>query len=127
MASTMILLASLISAPAGNRDKEKARVSNKGGRGLGTELNLSEEQKDRRRKCKVPEELTFKTKHQIAAELIQGIWDSGMFPCRWVTCDTVFGNSPDFVGKLPNGLYYLAEVVHTTKVWIDPLPRSKSG
>ena len=87
---------------------------------------FSEEQKERRQKCKVPEELTFKTKPQIAAELIQGIWDSGLFPCRWVTCDTVFGNSPDFVGKLPKGLYYLAEVVHTTKVWIDPLPTSES-
>jgi len=78
---------------------------------------FSPEQKERREKCKVPENLTFKKKTEIGAELIQKLWESGLFPGRWVTCDTIFGNSDDFLDNLPKELYYLAEIACTRKVW----------
>jgi SRSO17 transposase len=78
---------------------------------------FSAKNEKRREKCKVPADLTFKTKPQLAVEMIRQLHSTGLFPGRWVTCDTIFGNSPDFVDGLPDDLYYLAEVVKTTKVW----------
>lgn len=86
---------------------------------------FTEEYKQRRDKCKVPDKLIFKTKPEIAVQSVQRIWESELFPARWVTADTVFGNSPAFVENLPEDVYYLLEVVHTTKVWAKPLARKR--
>jgi len=29
---------------------------------------------------------------------------------RWVTCDTIFGNNPEFLQNLPEHVFYLAEI-----------------
>jgi len=81
---------------------------------------FSPEQKDRREKCKVPEDLTFKTKPELAAEMLQALTATELFPAQWVTCDTVFGNSPTFLQSLPEGLYYLAEIPCNRQVWCVP-------
>jgi SRSO17 transposase len=88
---------------------------------------FSEDYEERREKCKVPDDLTFETKPEIAVQSIRHLCESGLFPARWVAGDTVFGNSPAFVNNLPEDLYYLVEVVRTTKVWTEPLARSKTA
>ena len=87
---------------------------------------FSEEYESRRRQCKVPEDLTFRTKPQIAAQSVRRVCESGLFPARWIAGDTVFGNSAAFVDDLPEHLYYLVEVVQTTKVWAEPLAGRKA-
>jgi SRSO17 transposase len=38
--------------------------------------------------------------------------------CRWVVADEAFGCDPDFLdGVARLGLWYFAEVPHTTRVW----------
>jgi SRSO17 transposase len=78
---------------------------------------FSDEQAQRRQKCKVPEELRFKTKPQLAAEMVAQLAMSGLFRFRWVVCDTVFGQSEEFLCCIPQGVHYLAEVARTRKVW----------
>jgi SRSO17 transposase len=79
---------------------------------------LSKKQKARRKKCRVPENITFKTKPQLALEMVQNVRASNLFRGHWVTCDDAFGNSPDFVDHLPTDLLYLADVPCTTRVWL---------
>ena len=78
---------------------------------------LSKEQKERRQKCRVPDGTTFKTKPQLALEMVQNIRALNLFHGQWVTCDDFFGNSPNFIDHLPPDLLYLADVPSTTPLW----------
>ena len=58
------------------------------------------------------------TKHELAAQLVEGIVASGRLRARWVACDEGYGDSPAFLQRLDaTGLWYLAEVPCDTKVW----------
>jgi len=81
---------------------------------------FASEQQERREKCKVPEDLTFKTKPELAAQMLQTLMATELFPSRWVTADTVFGNSPTFLQGLPEGVYYLAEIPCRRTMWCVP-------
>ena len=46
-----------------------------------------------------------------------------VLPFRWVTCDEAFGNNPAFLDAVAAlQLYYLAEVPHDTRVWLERPP-----
>lgn len=77
---------------------------------------------ERRKACRVPEELTFQTKPELAAALWQGLWATQLFPGRWVTCDASFGNNEAFLAQFPDSIYYLAEIPCTRKVWVQQAP-----
>jgi len=67
--------------------------------------------RERREKCRLPEELTFKTKPQIAAEMLAKINDEQILPFKYVVADTVYGNSDDFlksVESIPGVVYFLS-------------------
>lgn len=76
----------------------------------------------RREKCRVPKEVTFQTKPEIALELFNKLWKSKLFPGQWVTCDASFGNNEDFLAGLPKELLYLAEISCTRKIWVKQAP-----
>jgi SRSO17 transposase len=78
---------------------------------------FTQEYEERWRKCKIPDDTAFKKKPQLAAEMIKDAHESGLFPAKWVTCDTIFGNSTEFLDNLPEDLFYLAEVASNTHVW----------
>ncbi len=86
---------------------------------------LTEEYKERREACHVPEEITFKTKPQIAADLLSELWESGLFPGRWITCDSSFGNDEAFLAQLPEEMLYLAEIPRSRKVWLKHAPEHR--
>lgn len=50
-----------------------------------------------RKQCAVPEDLVFKTKNQLATEMLQAVAASGRFPFRWVGCDAAFGCDRTFL------------------------------
>lgn len=77
---------------------------------------------ERRQKCRVPEKLTFHTKPQLALDLLKPLWDSGLFPGNWITCDASFGNNADFLAQLPPKSLYLATIACTHKVWVKAAP-----
>lgn len=78
---------------------------------------LSEEQVERRRENLVPEELAFRTKPQIARELIENM--DPLFPAKWVGCDATFGSDGEFLESFPQGTYYFAGIKSTTPVFLE--------
>ncbi|MBW2209234.1 MAG: IS701 family transposase [Deltaproteobacteria bacterium] len=68
---------------------------------------FTKDYEERWTKCKIPDDIT----------MVNKICASDHFPAKWITCDTIFGNSPDFINNLPEELFYLAEVPSTTHVW----------
>jgi SRSO17 transposase len=92
---------------------------------------FDEEHQERWEKCRIPEETTFKTKPELALEMIQGLCREGLFDARWVTGDDFFGRNPTFRDGLPKDLLYLLDVPCDTGVWKQRpeihTPLSKTG
>ena len=80
---------------------------------------FGEEYAERRGKCRVPEDLEFRTKVEIAAELIEKVRRSGRFPARWLGCDATFGSSWEFLDRISEHYWYFAQVRSSTLVWTD--------
>jgi len=51
------------------------------------------EDRTRRQEAKIPEEVVFQTKPQIAQMMLERSWNEGI-PLQWVVADTLYGNSP---------------------------------
>jgi SRSO17 transposase len=101
-------------------------VSSKGYTLLDRRLYLPEEwvkedrHAERREKCGVPTDVAFKTKPELGWEMIQALRHEGTLPGQWVVCDEAFGQNGDLLDKVAGiALHYLAEVPHTTRVWLD--------
>jgi SRSO17 transposase len=63
----------------------------------------------RREKCRVPAGLEFKTKNQLATEMIAKAIQNG-FAGRYVGVDSAFGRDHSFLDALAPGLTYFADV-----------------
>lgn len=63
-----------------------------------------------REQCAVPEELAFRTKNELASDMLQTVASSGHFPFRWIGCDAAFGCDRAFLESLPEDCYYFADV-----------------
>ncbi len=67
--------------------------------------------KKRRKKCKIPEDMAFKTKPQLARDMFLQIKEEGILPFKYVTSDTLYGISPDFMDTLediPDVTYFVS-------------------
>jgi SRSO17 transposase len=88
---------------------------------LDTRLYLHDSWTDDPARCRaagVPEGVVFRTKPQLAFELLR-YW-RGRLRHRWVTFDEVYGRDPDFVGGLEElGERYIGEVPKNTRVWLE--------
>jgi SRSO17 transposase len=71
-----------------------------------------------REQCEVPPGLEFKTKVELALELINQTASSDHFPARWIGCDSFFGRSKEFLSALPEGYYYFADIPENIMVWL---------
>lgn len=79
------------------------------------------EYEDRRKKCKVPKELEFKTKPQLASEMFGEIEKESSIPFKYVVADTVYGDNPGFVCSLESSkraIYFLA-ISCNTLCWLS--------
>jgi len=73
---------------------------------------------ERRARCGVPPEVAFRTKPQLAGEIVAAVHDRAVLPFRYVTGDEGFGANTVLLDQLTAAdLIYLAEVPHTTRVW----------
>ena len=73
---------------------------------------------ERRRQCGLPAETTFKTKPELAQEMLAAVVQSQVLRCRWVVADEACGGTPGCLdGVAGLGLWYCTEVPHTTRVW----------
>jgi len=74
-------------------------------------------QEQRRKDTRVPEDLGFQTKPQIARDLLAGLATTGRFPAAWIGCDAVFGADWAFLDAVPPGTHYFASVRSNTRVF----------
>lgn len=89
---------------------------------------FDEEHEERREKCKVPEDMEFKTKPQLAAEMLKELAQCTDLPFKYVVADSIYGESPEFI-KVAEGLsgkIYLVSVAKDLRVWLKmPITRRK--
>jgi len=84
--------------------------------------------KDRRSKCRLPEDVGFRTKPQLAVEMLNGIVAGCVIPFKYVLADSVYGTSPVFIEAVESlvGVTYFVEVLNSTKCWLKrPITREK--
>ncbi len=72
----------------------------------------------RRNEAGVPEAVVFRTKPELALAMVQQAVERGL-PFRWVTADSVYGDSPTFVqGVRGLGKWYVADISADARVWL---------
>jgi SRSO17 transposase len=72
-----------------------------------------------RAECGVPSELTFQSHTELAWEIVQSLHARQVLAFEWVLVDEGFGKDPRFLDRLDAAqLLYLAEVPHSTRVWL---------
>ena len=88
---------------------------------------FNDEYKEKRKKCKLPKTLAFKTKPQLAIEMLSKIIDQNSLPFKYVLADTVYGSNPDFIEAIEQNpdLTYFVSVPSDNKCWIKNIFVSK--
>jgi len=92
---------------------------------LDAQLFLTEERaadKAHRKKTRVPKQVKFQTKPEIAAEMLRRTLAAGKVHFDWITADELYGSSGDFLDALEGmDLRYVVEVKKNTIVFtVDP-------
>ena len=78
---------------------------------------FTEEYRERWEKCRIPDETKFKSKPELALEMLRALQEEGLFSARWVTGDDFFGRNPTFRDGVPKELLYLLDIPSDTRVW----------
>lgn len=89
---------------------------------------FTEEYAERRKKCKVPQEIAFKTKPQLAVDMLQAMQREDVIPFQYVVADSLYGNSPDFIEAIEEceGKFYFVAIPSDTLCWLQqPITRTK--
>lgn len=80
------------------------------------------EDRPRRRAAGVPEDVVFRTKPELALEMVHAAVDRGL-PFRWVTGDSIYGMSPTFVqGVRALTKWYVVDTESVAHVWLSEPP-----
>jgi SRSO17 transposase len=75
---------------------------------------------ERRHEAGVPPEVVFRTKPELALEMVREAEARGV-PFRWVGGDSVYGDSPVFVqGVRELGKWYVVDTSADARVWLAP-------
>src|SRR5262244_1886270 len=77
----------------------------------------------RRTKCKLPDEVVWQSKPQMAAAMVRDLHHAGVLPCKYIVADCLYGNSPDFWAACEACVGTVAFVATPadTRCWLQPL------
>ena len=79
---------------------------------------FTEDAAARRWACRIPRGIPFRTKHELAGDLVEAAVAAGTLRARWVLADEGYGDSPALLDRwAATGLWYLAEVACDTQAW----------
>ena len=85
--------------------------------------------RDRRQKCKLPEDTIFRTKPQLAVEMLNAVIKEDVLPFKYVLADSIYGTSPEFISaveSLPDVTYFVS-IPKNTRCWLKrPMTITKS-
>jgi len=81
----------------------------------------------RRTRCNVPTALTFQSKPQVAAAMVQAIAHEGLLPFKYVVADCLYGQSPDFLDAMDAcvGVTTFVAIPADTRCWLQR-PRTEN-
>jgi SRSO17 transposase len=73
--------------------------------------------------CKVPDEVLWQSKPQLAAAMVQDLYRAGGLPFKYIVADCLYGNSPDFWAACEACVGTVAFVATPadTRCWLQPL------
>jgi SRSO17 transposase len=85
------------------------------------EVWFTEAYTTRRAKCMVPPEVTFQSKPQLAAAMLQAMVQEGLLPFKYVVADCLYGNSPDFLDAVDAcvGITTFVAISSETRCWLQ--------
>ena len=90
---------------------------------------FTDEYEIRREKCKLPENTIFRTKPQLAVEMLNALSNENILPFKYVLGDSIYGISPEFiqaVEAMPDKTYFVS-VPKDTKCWLKkPMTLTKT-
>jgi SRSO17 transposase len=77
----------------------------------------------RQTKCKVPDEVVWQSKPQLAAAMVRTLHEAGVLPFKYIVADCLYGNSPDFweACEACVGTVALVATPADTRCWLEPL------
>ena len=81
----------------------------------------------RRTRCNVPTALTFQSKPQLAAAMVQAIAQEGLLPFKYLVADCLYGNSPAFWDAMEAcvGVTAFVAIPAETRGWLQR-PRTEA-
>jgi SRSO17 transposase len=82
---------------------------------------FKKDHRERWEKCGIPDDLTFKTKNQIAIDLLKSVCEKGVLSAKWVVADGAFGHDSNFIDSIPETLNYFLEV-HSSDTFYLNMP-----
>jgi SRSO17 transposase len=87
------------------------------------EVWFTDAYKARRTKCKMPDEVAWQSKPQLAAAMVQDLYRTGVLPFKYVVADCLYGHSPDFWAACEACVGTVAFVATPadTRCWLQPL------
>ena len=89
---------------------------------------FTDDYEKRRNKCKIPENVEFKTKPQLAVEMFHDLQEQKSITYKYVLADSLYGNSPEFIDAIEEytDLTYFVSIPADTLCWLErPLTRKK--
>ena len=75
---------------------------------------------DRRLKCKLPVDTVFRTKPQLAVEMLNAVNEENVLPFKYVLADSIYGISPEFIAaveSMPDKTYFVS-IPKDTLCWL---------
>lgn len=74
----------------------------------------------RRQKCRLPDDTVFRTKPQLAVEMLNAINKEDVLPFKYVLADSIYGISPEFIQAVESlpGKTYMVSVAKDTQCWL---------
>lgn len=85
------------------------------------EVWFSQGYASKRYKARVPSDVTFQTKNQLAWQMIEELVAADTLPFRWITMDEAFGHDSQLLDRIDQetDAFYLAEVPKSTRLWLE--------
>jgi len=90
---------------------------------------FTDDDRARRKKCRLPGDTVFQTKPQLAVDILNDIREENILPFKYILADSIYGTSPEFIQAaeaLPDKTYFVS-IPKDTNCWLKrPMTITKS-
>jgi len=83
-----------------------------------------------REQCEIPGRVGFRTKPQLALDMLSELEKHHQLPYKWIGCDAAFGCDGGFRDSLPDGAYFFADIRSNQRIFPTRpkwLPQERKG